>query len=261
MEHLSEQDLVLLALGEPATATEAGAPAWDHVHACDHCAADLAAFRHVGDLARESAADHGPTPPAASRLWQGIADELGLDDTEGPADGGRPAPVRSADEAPGRSAHRASGSAPRRHRTWLVAASIAAAVILGIGGGVLIGRATVDRPDTASSTTSAELAAVQPAAPSEAVGTATVTASTDGATLTVTTEHLPLQQGFYQVWLYDKAAENMVPVGILDGTGTGSFTLSPAIDIRSFNIVDVSAQELNGNPAHGTSVLQGTLTQ
>ena len=141
-----------------------------------------------------------------------------------------------------------------------MAAAIAAAALLGIGAGVVIGRAT-DGPPAAANTSSATLAPVPPAGPSEATGSANITRGPNGATLTVDTAHLPLQQGFYQVWLYDQAADKMVPIGTLDGTGHGTFTLTPSIDLRSYNIIDISAQQLNGDPAHGSSVLRGAIAQ
>jgi hypothetical protein len=260
--HLSEQDLVLLALGEPQTTTEAGEGAWAHLHSCPECSAELAAFRHVVDLGRESADDRGPTPSASPQLWAGIADALDHD----PGEDLPPAPVSLRRTTPGGAAPDGVANrvepnrAGRGRRRWIIAAAVAAALVLGVGAGVLVGRATVNRsPATAS--TSAALAPVAPSGPAEASGTATITGAPEGATLTVTTAHLPLRQGFYQVWLYDQAANKMVPVGTLDSAGTGTFTVAPSIDVRSFNTVDISAQELNGDPAHGTSMLRGTLTQ
>ncbi len=37
--------------------------------------------------------------------------------------------------------------------------------------------------------------------------------------------------------------------------------LESTIDLRSYSVVDVSAQDFDGNPAHKDSVLRGTLTQ
>ena len=249
MEHLTEQDLVLLALGEAEAEFGAHGDVREHLRTCDRCTAELEALRHVVELGRGSATVRGiaPAPPAA--VWDGIAHELGLS-----------TPVESAAEPAGVPAGSGAGTAHPRRR-WLVVAAIAAAAVLGASAGVLIGRATADRPPAAASTSSAALAPVAPEGPAEADGTATVTRGPDGATLTVATAHLPLQQGFYQVWLYDQTANKMVPIGTLDGAGQGTFTLTPSIDLRSYNIVDISAQQLNGDPAHGSSMLRGALTQ
>lgn len=143
-------------------------------------------------------------------------------------------------------------------RSFLIAATIAVlAAAGGIAGGIAIGRHT---PAQSVAGPSTELAPL-PTGPPGVQGNAAVITSTDGATLNVDTQHLPLRQGFYQVWLYDRVADKMVPIGTLGGSGQGSFTLSPSIDLRSYNIVDVSAQDLNGDPAHGDSVLRGILTQ
>ena len=152
-----------------------------------------------------------------------------------------------------------SGRRRMSRRNWLIAAAIAVlAAAGGIAGGIAIGR---NNPaGSVAQGPSTELVPL-PTGPSGVQGSATVVRAPDGATLNVDTQHLPLRQGFYQVWLYDQVADKMVPIGTLGGNGQGSFTLSPSIDLRSYNIVDVSAQDLNGDPAHGDSVLRGTLTQ
>ena len=140
---------------------------------------------------------------------------------------------------------------------------VAAAVlitVLAVGVGILIGRSLAPPAQTASPTSSAQLTPVD-TGPPQASGAATITGGPTGATLSVTTRQLPLRQGFYQVWLYDQSSGVMVPIGTLDAVGNGTFSVAPSIDIHAFNIVDVSAQQLNGDPAHGTSMLRGTLTQ
>ncbi len=249
MEHLSEQDLVLLAFGEAETDFGADHEVREHLRSCDRCTNELETLRHVVELGRESGSYRGTAPTPPPSVWDGIAHELAL-----PTPGDPPAEKLEFPSAP-----RARGQ--RSRRRWLIAASIAAAAVLGTGAGVLIGRATADRPPASATTSSAALAPVSPDGPAEAAGTATVTRGPDGATLTVATAHLPLQQGFYQVWLYDQTANKMVPIGTLDGAGQGTFTLTPSIDLRSFNVVDISAQQLNGDPAHGSSMLRGALTQ
>ena len=100
-----------------------------------------------------------------------------------------------------------------------------------------------------------------PAGPSTAHGTATVTQTPDGLTLNVAARQLPLRQGYYEVWLYDPTANQMVAVGTLGAGGDGVWTLASTIDLRSYSVVDVSAQDFDGDPAHKDSVLRGALTQ
>ena len=100
-----------------------------------------------------------------------------------------------------------------------------------------------------------------PAAPPTAHGTATISQTADGLTLKVTAKALPLRQGYYEVWLYNPTADQMVAVGTLGAGGDGIWSLASTIDLRSYSIVNVSAQDFDGNPAHKDSVLQGPLTQ
>jgi hypothetical protein len=100
-----------------------------------------------------------------------------------------------------------------------------------------------------------------PAGPPTAHGTATVTQGEAGTTLSVAASHLPLRQGYYEVWLYNPQADKMIAVGTLGSGGDGVWTLASTIDLRSYSVVDVSAQDFDGNPAHKDSVLQGPLTQ
>ena len=255
MEHLTEQDLVQLALDNTTASTDIGADVWEHLQACEHCSGEIASYRTVLALGRESDAERGLAPPPPPAVWAAIARELSLTDLTAPE-------VRQ----PGRtdaptldSAERGRPHNSTRRRTWLLAAAAIIAVF-ALGAGVLIGRATMHPAPAASATTSAALTPVTPDS-TKATGTATIITGTQGVSLTVVTDHLPLRQGFYQVWLYDQDANTMVPIGTLNGHGDGTFTVTPSIDINAFNVVDISAQELNGNPAHGTSVLRGTLTQ
>ncbi len=282
MEHLDADQIVLLALGERDDQTglshsgpdgELTDPAVsDHLGVCDVCRSDLAQLSRTVGLARQAGELGLQTPlvlPAS--IWSGIADELGIgvgspstapvadpsipDRHPGRVAGG-PAPSRV-----GRPAHhRPADGRSRRRTSWQRGLLVAAAMLVvgaGVGTGVAIGR-----PDSAVSAVQSE-AALTPmsAGPSSAHGTATVTEGADGLTLNVTARQLPLRQGYYEVWLYDPTANQMVAVGTLGTGGDGAWTLASTIDLRSYSVVDVSAQDFNGNPAHQDSMLRGTLTQ
>lgn len=87
----------------------------------------------------------------------------------------------------------------------------------------------------------------------------TVRASDNGRAVDVRTSGLPAVAGYYEVWLFDPAANKMVAIGTL-GTGyAGTFTVPNGLDLTKFHVVDVSDQKLNGDNTHQRSVLRGTL--
>jgi hypothetical protein len=250
VEHLNDEELVLAALGETSPGDRAAEVA-GHLDHCDHCAAEVAAYRQVVTVARDDEHRGGQPAGPSPRVWAGIVADLGLDD--------RPAETPSPATVPvGPPVTSAAVPGWTRRRIALLVAAVVVAVGAGIGGGIAIGRSGSTSTET-SVVTRATLAAL-PTGPAGVTGTAAVHQGADGKTLTVSAAHLPLRQGFYQVWLYDAAADKMVPIGTLGPDGSGAFTLTDGIDLRSYNVVDVSAQELNGDPAHGDSVLRGTLT-
>lgn len=127
-------------------------------------------------------------------------------------------------------------------------------------GGYLAGRSDTTRQ--ASSALPAQLSP-QPGAPPHVTGHAVVHRTDAGAQLTITTTGLPLRHGYYEVWLYDPTANNMVAIGALGHGGHGSFTLPAGIDLQNYHIVDVSSQNYTGGSVitHAQRVLRGQLTQ
>ena len=63
----------------------------------------------------------------------------------------------------------------------------------------------------------------------------------DGPTLDVTAHGLPLQSGYYEVWVFD-GSRNMVSVGVLGPRSTAALPLPPTLDLRTYHIVDISAE-------------------
>jgi hypothetical protein len=234
--------IVLLALGESVDAEFAA-----HVATCQRCQRDLDGYSHVVGLARESAQHRSiPTTQPPPRVWSRIVEQLQL-----PAGFVSPA----SPEAPRISI------APRSRRLSRRALAIAAAAV--IASGVAIGGFTVGRSTSSSSSSAAAQATLrpQPGGPTAVAGTATVTQSADGSTLAVTTAGLPARNGFYEVWLYNPTINRMVAVGTLGDDDRGSFTVPAGLDLTAYHVVDVSAQNYDGNPAHQQSVLRGQLHQ
>ena len=280
MEHLDPDDLVLLALGDHAgdvaATNDIGDDPRRHLEHCAACRTELDQLSHTVDLAR-AAGQVGPHSPVVlpPSIWNGIAAELGIgvdplsdepaelaeqraDDLMGETSL-QPSRLRgSRRDRPEFPAPHSRGGLTTAWRRGLLVAAVVVAVAVGITTGVAIGQ----RQATPSAAVQYQ-ADLKPmaAGPADAHATAVVT-RTDGAqTLTVAAQQLPLRQGYYEVWLYDPTADKMVAVGTLGSAGDGAFTLASTIDLRSYSVVDVSAQDFDGNPAHKTSMLQGPLTQ
>jgi len=295
--HLDPDDIVLLALGEDSPADDGATTPGDspaaqsplrHLEDCAICRAELAQLTHTVAIAR-GAGEWGLQAPVVlpTSIWNGIAAELGIGSRSGahgensgtvPEQPRLPTGRRGADPQnraapsqhgidqtgdPSTMSHSSTAVPPSdvRRPGWRRGLLIAAVLVLigaGVGTGVAIGRRTA--PAAVALQSQAVLKSM-PAGPPTAHGTATVTQSGSGTILRVAAEQLPLRQGFYQVWLYNPKADKMIAVGTLGSGGQGIWTLASTIDVRSYSVVDVSAQDFDGNPAHKKSVLQGPLTQ
>ena len=233
----------MLALGQSPVPEHAAVAA--HIESCVTCQADLAALRHTVGLARDSVAAIGADAEPAPRVWQGIADELGLPEAR----------VR------GRSRTHSRRRA-RTHSRWRSRAALAAAAVViaaaGVVGGYLAGRE--NPPSVATVSATAQLNRM-PGGPGQVHGTATVHATASGTQLSVHTSGLPLRHGYYEVWLFDPTANKMVAIGTLPQAGAATYPVPPGLDVRDYHVVDVSAQNYDGNAAHERSVLRGRLSQ
>ena len=64
--------------------------------------------------------------------------------------------------------------------------------------------------------------------------------------------------GYLELWLIDPSVTKMVSLGPLRPDGL--YDLPPGVDPSAFPIVDISAEPVDGDPAHsGNSLLRGTL--
>jgi hypothetical protein len=284
VEHLDPDEMVLLALGERATTehfvsggSEPSQSPEQHLRECAVCRTELAQLTHTVQLARE-AGELGLQAPVVlpASIWNGIAGDLGIgaaSDSGSESDARVPGqrlghPPRSGEQAaptddrrpPAGGRHLADHRDTRR-RSWrrgLLIAAVVVAVGIGTGTGVAIGRR--DAPPVVALQSQAVLKPIA-TGPATAHGMATVTQGIAGTTLRVAARELPLRQGYYEVWLYNPQADKMVAVGTLGSGGDGIWTLASTIDLRSYSVVNVSAQDFDGNPAHKDSVLQGALTE
>jgi anti-sigma-K factor RskA len=223
--HPSEDDLALLALGEPVDDVDA------HVRACAVCEREVLALASTVDTARRADLTDLPAPPPA--VWQRITDELGLQE---------PAPVLRPRRSPWRRPQLGGGAA-------LLTAAAAAVSLLVLPSGGDRAPGTPDRPSAPLSA----LGSVQ------ATGRVVLAGGAERS-LVVDTSGLPQADGFYEVWLLDLDQGRMVALGALDDTGRGRLTVPDGVRLGDYPAVDVSLEPDDGDPAHsGDSVLRGPL--
>ncbi|WP_432564513.1 anti-sigma factor [Kineococcus sp. SYSU DK003] len=260
--HLGEERALQAALGEPVDAAHRA-----HLRGCAACRAEVAGWSR---LAAARAADDVEPHPLPAGAWERIAQEAGLRD-----DGSRPAPVSTPDEpvtAPVTAAapHRAdrpggAGRAPRARRWW----PAVAAALVGIAAGVVGTRLASDgapapgppAPAVVSSAVLQPVALPADPAPDTAPGGSAEVDDEDGSRRLHLTVHgvTPPPGGFLEAWLMD-ADGGLVSLGALGGT-SATVALPPGLDLDRYDVVDVSAEPLDGDPGHSSdSVLRGTLT-
>ncbi len=258
-----QDELTLMALGEP------GDEAFVAHHAtCAHCQDEVQRLRRTAELARAAARYPAAASPPAT-LWLQISDAV-AQAGESATSAGQPEPTgglglpdygtarRRHRPAPERVGPRAVSPVRARGRRLSAAVAVAATVVVAAGGGYALGR-----HGSSSSLQIAATAALapQPGGPVAVSGTARITRHDNDLSLAVQTTELPYWRGYYAVWVFDPQANKMINVGLLDAAGRGTFSLPAGVDVRSYDVIDVSAQKFDGNPAHEQSVLRGELTQ
>lgn len=233
--HLDPELLALLALGETPGTPEETAEAQRHLARCGHCSSELDELSTVARRARQvTPSDRLVEPPAS--VWAGIAAELS------PSTPGMPAP------------RRATGA---RRASWL---SLAAAACVGllVGGGAVYAATSSVRPAPAPSVVAT--ASLAPLPGSTAQGRVEVVSTSSGPRVVVDVSGLAKSDGYYEVWLLDRAGDKLVALGALDGSARGSFAMPQGIAMTDYPVVDVSLQPPDGNPQHSHhSLVRGTL--
>jgi hypothetical protein len=223
--HLDGDRVVLLALGEERATLDERA----HLETCAGCQQDLATLAEVAAVGRETQEVSGlPMPPA--RVWDRVA----------AATVGTPSPRRAVG---------------RPRRTVLVAL---AAAVFGVVGTVGVGH-VVERLGEPAVTASTALTAYGDT-PATAHGSAAVIDQDGRPALRLHVADLPPGPGYYEVWLIDPGTLQMISVGVLGGQSDVVLPLPSTVDLKTYRLVDVSAEPYDGNLAHsGHSLLRGTL--
>jgi anti-sigma-K factor RskA len=227
--HCEPDEIAVLALGE----RDGLESAYAHIQSCSKCQAEFDQLCAVVRTGRSvTAADFPSAPPA--ELWQRIDDEL--------HGAGEPVVV---DEL-----------AKRRNRRsmapWIGIAAAAGLVVGGLGAGqVLQGD---ERASVVASTT------LEPLPGNQVIGNAVVEQTSQGPILSVSVPDLPQADGYYEVWLLKPDVSNMVSIGVLGGSNSGTFPLPPNLDLAEFSVVDISREAYDGDATHSTdSVVRGVL--
>lgn len=144
-------------------------------------------------------------------------------------------------------------SLPRRRPApaRLVAASVAAAVLVGTGSIVALAqRGQQRRPEVAS-------VALRPLS-GDAGGRVTMSGAAPQVHMTISTARLPSAGAgrFYFAWLLDPRSGKMLPLGVVPADRTEGFDV-PSDLVGRYHAVDISLESDNGDPAHSvTSVLR-----
>jgi hypothetical protein len=247
--HIDPDTLALLALGEPV----ASSLEREHLAACGLCSGELAELGAAARLARDSISVEPLAVPSAD-VWSRIQVELHLGDAaKADADA-----ADEADEAmPARDPRGTPAIPLRARRRWPVLLAAAASIV------VLVAAATVGwlllRPVPPRVLASTTLEAL-PAWP-EATGEAVVERLPDGERVVRVTLDAPPTPGDYrEAWLLTEDATDLVSLGVMSDS-PATFAVPEGIDLAEFDLVDVSAEPTDGDPAHsGDSIVRGRLS-
>lgn len=246
MQHLHDDALALLALGEQPSAEESA-----HLEQCEQCRSEVSAYGRVVRAGR-SPAPSGSVPPPA--VWAGIHDALGLDASlrRDPLADRRQEQGSTADPAgPARPVSLADERRRRRGTKWLAAAAAAAVVAGAATWGVVRGLAP--EPEVIASVP------LEPLPSYSDQGTATVDLLPDGERELVITSSGSDAEGYREVWLISPDITSMVSLGEMEGT-EARLKIPAGLDLSAYPIVDISDEPLDGNPEHsGKSILRGQL--
>ncbi|SDC35502.1 Anti-sigma-K factor rskA [Geodermatophilus telluris] len=265
MRHCTPEDLGLAALGEPLPADEAA-----HLAGCARCGDEVAALRRgVEALAVPELAAPGPPVAPPPGLWAGIAAATGVGvaprahvvAASAPPAGvpdSPPLPVGAGPVPPPADPPLAPvvPLRPRRSRVLLAAAAaLVAGLAIGAGAVALRGG-----DDAGGSGVPVAAATLDPLAESDASGRAEVVERADGTlVLEVDLAAGAPAEGYYEAWLLTESVSGLIPLGVVR-TGSEQFELPAGLDLGEYPVVDVSIEQLDGDPTHsGVSVARGQL--
>ena len=269
MSHIEPDDLATLALD--GVRPEGGTRA--HLDECDACRAEYEALGRTVELGRTGATQRDMESPPSS-VWAAIHDELSLapelapdplaaepvEPGTAPAIAPVAAPITTTDRRPeGPTTATITPLRERRTRGWWPIAAAAAAV--GIVAGIALGVAATGVFGTGTAPETIVATAALDAFPGwSATGSAQVEEDGGGVrSLVVDLDAEVPATDVREVWLIRSDASGLVSLGLLEGA-SGRFVVPDGIDLDEFTLVDVSAEPVDGDPAHsGDSIVRGEL--
>ena len=235
MPHLEPDRLVLLALGEDPRDVSMT----EHLLDCEMCRRELDDLRTVAGVGRRTQ-DLRELPPPPPRVWSAIAQ----------ATAGTP---------------RRAGGGPVL-RDWRTTAVVALAAALVAAGGTMVALWAA-RPGPAACTHGEVALTTLPGAPAGPRGNACLVTADGERKVRVHETGLPVPTGGdYEVWLLDSTSLHdpkglrMTALGGLGSEAGEDFTVPANTDLSRYDVVDISLERNDGNPAHsGDSLLRGVL--
>jgi len=256
MTHIESETLATIAMTDAPPTPEDEA----HLAVCSRCADELSSLDRVVRLGRSTEHVELVAPPAS--VWEGIRDELGR--AESAANG-----TRDAGPTPPRRLHRPgalgrgrsrTASGPRRRRGIAVTAgALAVGLLAGVGLGAWWQASRLDPSGVVVADATLEAFPGWPGA----AGTAVVEERPDGLRqVAVTVDEAvgaEAGDGLREVWLLRTDGSGLISIGYLTGA-EGRFDLPRGLDLADYAIVDVSAEDDDGDPAHSAdSIVRGEL--
>ena len=228
MAHLERDEIALRAIGEHVDSPDDEG----HLLDCRACREDLESLATVARIAADLAPEERVVPPAPPELFDRIEAEVAGSE---PGEGGV---VRL------RFGRTSS-------RTWGLVTAAAAVVMLALVGISTLG-------DVAPTEDPVAAATLEPLDDRAQTTQAQLVEQNGDLVLRLTSEELPEDDGYYEVWLIDENVEGMVSLGPVDAEG--GHRLPGGLDPGDFPIVDVSLEPFDGDPTHsGDSLLRGEL--
>jgi hypothetical protein len=245
MNHIEPDDLATLALDRvaPEGVTRA------HLDECAECRTEYEALARTVALGQGAPDDELEPPP--SSVWAAIHGELALAPELAPDPFG-PGEVRTAVTA---TVTEPVGPPPKEGATAIAAASVGLVAGIAVGAGL----AGLGGDEPAPQTVVAD-ATLDPFPGWSATGSALVEEDDAGVrSIVVNLDAEVPATDVREVWLIRSDASGLVSLGLLEGT-SGRFVVPAGIDLDEFTLVDVSAEPVDGDPAHsGDSIVRGEL--
>ena len=251
MAHLSPDRLAdsALRIDDPLTAAEQ-----NHLASCAECRNELGELSRIAELSRQP--EHvAPQLVPTDAIWQSIQVQLASQATA-PAmtePSAEPPPSAPTITEPPPSIAELPRRTPRLRSWFLVAAAAVFGLIIGAG---ITTVAVRDRVEVTSST------ALEALPGQTGQGTAELLRDRGRPELRVQIDAPPSPDRYREVWLINTDGQRMYPLGVLPDDGRATYPLPPALagQLQGFNIVDVSIEPYDGNPAHSReSQVRGVL--